>query len=85
MHQQALAGAEPAPFDVPAHSSVCVVVDSDLTAISSNGTFVFSDASTTESGTQSFTAAIDVGELPPCSQFDIPDYPHSEYACQPTT
>lgn len=78
---QTVTFVEPAPFDIAAKGTKCVVVDSDLTANSSNGTLVVSYDYTTESGTQSFTAAIDVGELPPCSQFDIPDYPHTTYSC----
>jgi hypothetical protein len=74
---------EPAPFDVAAHSSVCVVVDSDITANSSQGTLMVDYDYTTDSGTLSYLAAIDVGSLPPCQPQGVPDYPHIGYTCQP--
>jgi hypothetical protein len=73
---------EPAPFDVAAHSSVCVVVDSDITANSSNGTLVVGyDYTLSGGGTAHFDAAIDVGSLPPCQPQGVPDYPHPGYTC----
>ncbi|EWT03686.1 hypothetical protein N865_08985 [Intrasporangium oryzae NRRL B-24470] len=72
----------PAPFDVAAHSSVCVVVDSDLTANSANGTLkVGYDYTDSNGQTQHFDAAIDVSSIPPCQQIGVPDYPHPNYSC----
>lgn len=69
------------PFDVPAHGSECIVVDSNITTNSSNGTLMVSYDYTTESGTAHFDAAIDVGSLQPCQPQGVPDYPHPEYHC----
>ena len=76
---------EPAPFDVAAHDSACMPVDSQITTNSSQGTLIVDYDYTTESGTESFTAAIDVGSLPPCKPQGIPDYPHTGYTCDPDT
>lgn len=79
---QSVTFTEPAPFDVLAHSSECIVVDSDITANSSNGTLVVSYDYTLEGGgTAHFDAAIDVGSLPPCQPQGVPDYPHPGYTC----
>jgi hypothetical protein len=72
---------EPAPFDVAAHSSECVVVDSEITSNSSQGTLMVGYDYTTEQGTQHFDAAIDVGSLPPCKPMGVPDFPHPGYTC----
>lgn len=72
-----------ASFDVAAHGKACKAVDSNITANSSQGTLQVSYDYTTESGTQSFVAAINVGSLPPCQQQGVPDYPHSGYTCTP--
>jgi hypothetical protein len=72
---------DPVPFDVGAKQTECIVVDSNLTTNSANGTLQVSYDYTTESGTESFVAAIDASSLPPCSQFDIPDTPHPAYSC----
>jgi hypothetical protein len=74
---------EPAPFDVAAKDTVCVPVDSDITANSSNGTLMVDYQYTTATGTETFTAAIDVGALLPCKPQGIPDYPHLGYTCSP--
>jgi hypothetical protein len=72
----------PGPFTIGAHQTVCIVVDSDLTQASSNGTLIVSYDYTDENGvTQHFTAALDVSSLLPCTQYDIPDYPHPNYTC----
>ncbi|HET7277773.1 MAG TPA: hypothetical protein VFJ22_06825 [Dermatophilaceae bacterium] len=79
---QTVTFTEPAPFDVAAHSSECIVVDSDITANSSNGTLLVSYDFTLEGGgTGHFEAAIDVGSLPPCQPQGVPDYPHPGYTC----
>jgi hypothetical protein len=72
-----------APFDVPAHSSTCVVVDSNITSNSSQGTLMVSYDYTTATGTEHFDAAIDVGSLNPCKPLGVPDYPHLGYTCSP--
>jgi hypothetical protein len=73
---------EPAPFTVGAHSSECIVVDSNITTNSSNGTLLVSYEFTLEGGgTGTFEAAIDVGSLPPCHPLGVPDYPHAGYTC----
>jgi hypothetical protein len=79
---QTVTFVEPVPFDVPAHSSECVVVDSDITANSSNGTLLVGYDYTLEGGGSAhFDAAIDVGSLPPCQPQGVPDYPHPGYSC----
>jgi hypothetical protein len=72
----------PDPFTIGAHDTVCIVVDSDLTQASSNGTLIVSYDFTDENGvTQHFVAALDVSSLPPCQTLGIPDFPHLTYTC----
>lgn len=72
---------EPAPFDLAAHTSICIPVDSDITANSSQGTLRVTYSYTENGQVIGFVTAIDVGSLPPCQPLGIPDYPHPGYTC----